>query len=76
MSCDRGLGFVRFLGLDFSPKSGVPDDVDCCSHCWRKMSVHQRVKTVIAVRDRQMGGAVRLIASMIEAAILEKRELP
>lgn len=64
---------MAFLGLIFDPKRGVPDDVHCCSSCWRRMTVRERIETVIQVRDRQMGGAVQLLASMVEGALLDRR---
>jgi hypothetical protein len=76
MSCNRDLqSYPIWLG-SIDPKLGVPDDVNCCASCWRRMTVYERIKVVIAVRDRQLGGAVQLVASMIEGAILEKRGLP
>ena len=74
MSCNRDLApYAAVLGVILNPRHGVPSDVECCSACWRRMSVRERIETVIQVRDRQMGGAVQLVAAMVEGAILEKR---
>ncbi len=75
MSCTRDLEpYAAWLGIIVDPHHGVPEEVECCSSCWRRMTVRERIETVIAVRDRQLGGAVQLLASMIEGAILEKRD--
>lgn len=35
--------------------------------------MHERIKLLIAIRDRQLGGVVSLLASMAESAILDRR---
>lgn len=74
MSCTRDLQpYTTFFGLIINPKHRVPEDIECCSSCWHRMSVRERIETVIQVRDRQMGGAVQLVASMVESALLDRR---
>ena len=73
MSCGRDLSPITMWGIVCSVKHHVPDEVDCCSRCWGQVPKHERIKIVIAIRDRQMGGVISLIAAMGEAAILERR---
>lgn len=61
------------FGIPIHPTSGVPEGVDCCSRCWRKVPVADRLKLVMAMRDRQQGGILSIAAEMATEAILERR---
>lgn len=45
MSCGRELRQTCWLNL----KWRVPDEVDCCSWCWHRVPVAERLKIVIQI---------------------------
>jgi hypothetical protein len=51
------------LDLCTGARRGVPISIECCSHCWRKVPVTDRLKLFIAVRDRLPGGVMAETAS-------------
>lgn len=50
-------------------RGGVPQGIDCCLTCWRKVSVADRLRFSIAIRDRQLGGALYELAELLRQSI-------
>ena len=73
MSCGRELTPCVIWGISMVVKHRVPDDVDCCSRCWSRVPVADRMRIVISIRDRSLGGILSVAAEMASEAILERR---
>lgn len=50
-------------------RDGVPSGVDCCFRCWSKVSVAERLKIVVAIRDREPGGFLSELAELVMRSI-------
>lgn len=70
MSCGRDLRATSRFGIVRNPKRGVPDDVDCCSLCWRNVPVHERIKIAIMIHDRQFGGVISVLTELVHTGLL------
>ena len=73
MSCGRELTPYVIWGITMRVKHRVPEDVDCCSRCWSRVPVADRMKIVISIRDRSLGGILSVAAEMASEAVLERR---
>jgi hypothetical protein len=50
-------------------RRGVPLGVDCCNRCWSRVSVAERIKITMAIRDREPGGVISEVADIIGRSI-------
>ncbi len=48
----------------------VPDDVHCCSRCWSRVPVAERLKYQIMLDDRAPDGPIGNLASLARGAIM------
>ena len=61
-------------GVVLNIKHRVPDDVDCCSRCWSKVPVAERLKFAVTVRDRAPDGILNILAVMGEQALVAHQQ--
>jgi len=69
----RILAAWRFL-THTNNRYRVPEEVECCSRCWCRIPQHERVKIVVMIRDRQLGGVVNLIAGLVHEGLFKDLE--
>lgn len=53
------------LDLIESDRRNVPSYINCCSRCWSKVPIPERLKLDIAYRDRSPGGVLNELADVL-----------
>ena len=60
--------------LEPGTRKNVPALIDCCSHCWGKIPIVDRLRLAIAVRDRSPGGVLNELTELLMRTIEAHQE--
>jgi len=63
----NGITTCSSCGCDVTEyrRGFVSVSADCCQRCWQRMPVADRLKVMIAVRDREPGGFLNELAQAL-----------
>lgn len=70
---DRGSVTMECLScgheLTDDSRKNVPSSVECCRHCWQKVSIADRLRISLATRDRCPGGVLSELADVLTRTV-------